>query len=98
MVPGNAHFDTTKGHIEWRKATAVDCTIDEASNTTLEHPFKGNIDLQKLENVFKEYPKERIPMVIITVTCNTSGGQPVSMANIKAVSEMAQKYGVKVIF
>lgn len=98
IVPGNAHFDTTKGHIEWRKATAVDCTIDEASNTTLEHPFKGNIDLQKLENVFKEFPKERIPMVIITVTCNTSGGQPVSMANIKAVSEMAQKYGVKVIF
>lgn len=98
LVPGNAHFDTTKGHIEWRKATAVDCTIDEASNTTLEHPFKGNIDLQKLEKVFKENPKERIPMVIITVTCNTSGGQPVSMENIKAVSEMARKYGVKVIF
>ncbi|MBZ0241911.1 MAG: tryptophanase, partial [Bacteroidales bacterium] len=98
LVPGNAHFDTTKGHIEWRKATAIDCTIDEASNTTLEHPFKGNIDLQKLEKVFKENPKERVPMVIITVTCNTSGGQPVSMANIKAVSEMARKYGVRVIF
>ncbi|MDY0078361.1 MAG: tryptophanase [Bacteroidales bacterium] len=98
LVPGNAHFDTTKGHIEWRKATAVDCTIDEASNTTLEHPFKGNIDLQKLEKVFKENPKERVPMVIITVTCNTSGGQPVSMANIKAVSEMARKYGIRVIF
>jgi len=98
MVPGNAHFDTTKGHIEWRKATAVDCTIDEASNTTLDHPFKGNIDLNKLEKVFKAYPKERIPMVIITVTCNSSGGQPVSMANIKAVSEMSQKFGIKVIF
>ncbi|MCK9451454.1 MAG: tryptophanase [Bacteroidales bacterium] len=98
LIPGNAHFDTTKGHIEWRKAIAVDCTIDEASNTTLEHPFKGNIDLQKLEKVFKENPKERIPMVIITVTCNTSGGQPVSMENIKAVSEMARKYGIKVIF
>jgi len=98
IVPGNAHFDTTKGHIEWRKASAVDCTIDEASDTVHEHPFKGNIDLQKLEKVFKENPKERIPMVIITVTCNTSGGQPVSMANIKAVSEMAHKYGVRVIF
>lgn len=98
LIPGNAHFDTTKGHIEFRKATAVDCTIDEASNTTLDHPFKGNIDLKKLEKVLAGNPAERIPMIIITVTCNTSGGQPVSMANIKAVSEMAKNYGVKVIF
>ncbi|MDA3942821.1 MAG: tryptophanase [Bacteroidetes bacterium] len=98
LIPGNAHFDTTKGHIEFRKATAVDCTIDEASNTTLDHPFKGNIDLKKLEKVLAGNPAEHIPMIIITVTCNTSGGQPVSMANIKAVSEMAKNYGVKVIF
>ncbi len=98
LIPGNAHFDTTKGHIEFRKATAVDCTIDEASNTTLDHPFKGNIDLKKLEKVLAGNPAERIPMIIITVTCNTSGGQPVSMANIKAVSEMAKNYGVRVIF
>ncbi|MDD4087734.1 MAG: tryptophanase, partial [Bacteroidales bacterium] len=98
LIPGNAHFDTTKGHIEFRKATAVDCTIDEASNTTLDHPFKGNIDLKKLEKVLAGNPAERIPMIIITITCNTSGGQPVSMANIKAVSEMAKNYGVKVIF
>ncbi|MBU1370092.1 MAG: tryptophanase, partial [Bacteroidetes bacterium] len=98
LIPGNAHFDTTKGHIEFRKATAVDCTIDEASNTTLDHPFKGNIDLKKFEKVLAGNPAERIPMIIITVTCNTSGGQPVSMANIKAVSEMARNYGVRVIF
>ena len=53
IVPGNSHFDTTKGHIEFRKATAIDCTIDEAFDTTLDHPFKGNIDLKKLEDVYK---------------------------------------------
>ncbi|MDD3741800.1 MAG: beta-eliminating lyase-related protein, partial [Bacteroidales bacterium] len=56
IVPGNSHFDTTKGHIEFRKAKAVDCTIDEAFDTTLDHPFKGNIDIEKLEKVYKEYP------------------------------------------
>lgn len=61
LVPGNAHFDTTKGHIEFRKATAVDCTIDEAYNTTLDHPFKGNIDLAKLEAVYKNNPVEKYP-------------------------------------
>ncbi len=98
IVPGNAHFDTTKGHIEFRKATAVDCTIDEAFDTTLDHPFKGNIDLEKLEAVLKSHPAEKIPMVIITVTCNTSGGQPLSMQNIREVSAMARKYGIRVIF
>jgi tryptophanase len=98
LVPGNAHFDTTKGHIEFRKATAVDCTIDEAYNTTLDHPFKGNIDLDKLETVYKNNPVEKIPMVIITVTCNTSGGQPVSMQNIREVSALSKKYGVRVVF
>lgn len=98
LVPGNAHFDTTKGHIEFRKATAVDCTIDEAYNTTLDHPFKGNIDLEKLETVFKNNPVEKIPMVIITITCNTSGGQPVSMQNIREVSALSKKYGVPVVF
>ncbi len=98
LIPGNAHFDTTKGHIEFRKAVAVDCTIDEAYDTSLDHPFKGNIDLNKLEKVFSSNPVEKIPCVIITVTCNTAGGQPVSMQNIREVSEMARKYGVKVIF
>jgi len=98
IVPGNSHFDTTKGHIEFRRAKAIDCTIDEASDTTLIHPFKGNIDSGKLEAVFKKYPVEQIPLCIITVTCNTSGGQPVSMQNIREVSELCRKYGVQVFF
>ncbi len=98
LVPGNAHFDTTKGHIEFRRAIAVDCTIDEASDTTLIHPFKGNIDLEKLEHVFKNNPREKIPLCIITVTCNTSGGQPVSMQNIRDVSALCRKYGIPVFF
>ena len=97
LIPGNSHFDTTKGHIEFRHAKAVDCTIDEAFNPTLIHPFKGNIDLNKLQNVFENNPIEKSPMVIITITCNTSGGQPVSMQNIREVSELCKKYGVKVI-
>lgn len=98
VVPGNSHFDTTKGHIEYRKAKAIDCTIDEASNTTLIHPFKGNLDLNKLETVFKTYPKEKIPLCIITVTNNTAGGQPVSMQNIKETSALCKKYGIRVYF
>jgi tryptophanase len=96
IVPGNSHFDTTKGHIEFRKAKAVDCTIDEAFNTTIEHPFKGNVDLNKLEDVLKTSPKGKIPMIILTVTCNSSGGQPVSMKNIREVSQLANKYDIPV--
>ncbi|MCD4697761.1 MAG: tryptophanase [Bacteroidales bacterium] len=98
IVPGNSHFDTTKGHIEFRHARAIDCTIDEAFDPTLNHPFKGNLDLEKLEDVLKSHPIEKIPMIIVTVTCNTSGGQPVSMQNMKEVYATAQKYGTKVIF
>ncbi|MGZ2370542.1 tryptophanase [Ancylomarina sp. YFZ004] len=98
VVPGNSHFDTTKGHIEFRKAKAVDCTIDEAFDTLIDHPFKGNLDLVKLESVLSTYPKEQIPMIIVTVTCNTSGGQPVSLANMKAVKELANKYEIPVCY
>ena len=98
VVPGNSHFDTTKGHIEFRKAKAIDCTIDEAFNTTIDHPFKGNIDLAKLEDVLKKYPREKISMIIVTITCNSSGGQPVSMANMKEVKQLAVKYDIPVIF
>lgn len=94
IVPGNSHFDTTKGHIEFRKAEAVDCTIDEASDPTLIHPFKGNVDLKKLENVLKSAPG-RIPCVLLTITNNTAGGQPVSMENIRETGSLARKYGVK---
>ena len=98
IVPGNSHFDTTKGHIEFRKASCNDCTIDEAFDTTVQHDFKGNINLEKLEKVYKENPADRIPMVIVTVTCNSSGGQPVSMQNIKDVYALSKKYGILVVF
>ena len=98
VIPGNAHFDTTKGHIEFRKATAFDCTIDEANDTSVYHPFKGNLDIGKLENVFQVYGKQRIPFIIVTITCNSTGGQPVSMENMKAVREFADRYGIPVIF
>jgi len=98
IVPGNSHFDTTKGHIEFRKATAVDCTIDEAFDTSVIHPFKGNVDLQKLETVFKRHPKEKIPFVILTITCNSAGGQPVSVENTKAVSNLCKQYGIPLYF
>ena len=98
LVPGNSHFDTTKGHIEFRKAHAIDCTIDEAFDTTSLHPFKGNIDLNKLEDVLKSNSSDKIPAIIVTVTCNSSGGQPVSMQNMKEVYAMAKQYGIRVIF
>lgn len=98
VVPGNSHFDTTKGHIEFRKARAVDCTIDEAFNIDNLNPFKGNIDLEKLEKVYKAHPKENIPFCIITITCNSSGGQPVSMKNIEAVKNLSDQYGIPVFF
>ncbi len=98
IVPGNSHFDTTKGHIEFRKATAVDCTIDEAFDTAVIHPFKGNVDLNKLERVLKKKKKKKIPFVIITITCNSAGGQPVSVQNTKEVSKLCKQYGIPLYF
>ena len=97
IVPGNSHFDTTKGHIEGRKAIAWDVTIDEAKDTQLEVPFKGNLDPKKLEKVLAEHA-DKIPFIIVTVTNNTAGGQPVSMKNIKEVRAIADKYGKRVLF
>lgn len=98
IIPGNAHFDTTKGHIEFRKARAIDCTIDEASRTEEYHPFKGNLDISKLEEIIKIYGTDRIPMIMVTITCNSTGGQPVSMENLKMVRDFANKYNLTVIF
>lgn len=98
LIPGNSHFDTTKGHIEFRKAHAIDCTIDAAFDTTIEHPFKGNIDLQKLEHVFQTNEINTIPFVLITITCNSAGGQPVSMQNIHDVSVLCKQYNVPLYF
>ena len=96
-IPGNSHFDTTKGHIEFRKAHAVDCTIDEAANTELYHPFKGNVDPAKLEKFMSEN-HAKVPFIIVTVTNNTAGGQPVSMECLRRVRKIADKYGKKVVF
>jgi len=97
VVPGNSHFDTTKGHIESRKAFAVDCTVDEAKDTQLEVPFKGNVDPKKLEKVLAE-KADLVPFIIVTVTNNTAGGQPVSMQNLREVRAIADKYGKRVVF
>jgi len=92
LVPGNAHFDTTKGHIEFRKAIAVDCTIDEAADTTKTHPFKGNLNISKIESLLEE-SADLVSFILITATCNTAGGQPVSMDNMRKVRNLADKYG-----
>ena len=85
IVPGNSHFDTTKGHIESRKAIALDI------------PFKGNVDPAKLEKVLQEH-NDRIPFIIVTITNNTAGGQPVSMQNLRDVRSIADKYNKPVLF
>ena len=98
VVPGNAHFDTTKGHIEFRGARALDCTIDEASRTDLYHPFKGNLDISKLEQAVAKFGRDKIPMIMVTITCNSTGGQPVSMENLKQVKAFADTHGIPVFF
>ena len=96
IIPGNAHFDTTKGHIEARKAKAIDVTIDEAHDTQLEIPFKGNVSLNKLEKILKENPGN-VPFMVLTVTNNTVGGQPVSMRNIHDTCNLCHNYNVPVV-
>lgn len=97
IIPGNTHFDTTKGHIEFRNARAIDCTIDEVKQTNVYHPFKGNVDLLKLERVIDKYGAKRIPMLILTLTNNSAGGQPVSMRNIREVSSLLKANNIKLV-
>lgn len=97
IVPGNSHFDTTKGHIESRHATALDCTIAEARDTQLELPFKGNVDIDKLDKALAVHG-DKVSFIIVTITNNTAGGQPVSMQNLREVRRVADKYGKRVIF
>ena len=92
VVLNNTHFDTTRANVEYRHAEARDIPIREGRQPQLVHPFKGNIDLELLEKMLAE-EGDRIPLVMITVTNNSGGGQPVSMANIRAASEICRRFG-----
>ena len=91
-VFGNMHFDTTEGHIRLRQANPVNMVISEGLEPELDHPFKGNINLDLLEKALQEHGPEQAPLIIMTVTCNSNGGQPVSMENMREVSALAEKY------
>uniref|UniRef100_UPI00195CA1A6 tryptophanase n=1 Tax=Desulforadius tongensis TaxID=1216062 RepID=UPI00195CA1A6 len=95
-VISNMHFDTTKAHVEISGGRAVNMVHEKAFDTTTYDPFKGDFDLEKTEAFIKEQGAENIAFILITITCNSAGGQPVSMANIKAVSELGKKYGIRV--
>ncbi|SDM54395.1 tryptophanase [Oryzisolibacter propanilivorax] len=92
VVPNNCHFDTTRGNLEFMGVTALDLVIAEGLQPATLHPFKGNIDLERAESLLKS-EGARIPFGMLTVTNNTGGGQPVSMANIRAYSQLLKKYG-----
>jgi tyrosine phenol-lyase len=94
IVPNNTHFDTTRANIEFTGAQAVDLPLSEAADTQARIPFKGNMDVKALDRLIQENGPERIPLVMITVTNNSGGGQPVSMANIEAVREITRRYGI----
>jgi tryptophanase len=97
VVLNNTHFDTTRAHVEHAGAEARDLVIPEGRLPRRIHPFKGNIDLDALEATIQELGSERIPAVMATVTNNSGGGQPVSMANIRATSEIAHAHGIPFI-
>lgn len=97
IVPGNTHFDTTRAHIEHTGAEALDLPIDEAHDPENLHPFKGNIDLDALERVLTEHGRERIPFVLMTVTNNSRGGQPVALGNLRRAREIATAHGVPLL-
>ncbi|MBS3984936.1 MAG: tyrosine phenol-lyase [Selenomonadales bacterium] len=97
FVPGNMYFTTTRAHQELNGATFRDIIIDEAHDSTLELPFKGNVDLNKLQALIDEVGAERIPYICLAITVNLAGGQPVSMANMRDVYQLAQKHGIKVM-
>jgi len=96
IIPSNTHFDTTRGNIEATGATAVDLVVAEAHDPDSREPFKGNIDLAQLERLL-ESSAERIPVVMLTVTNNAGGGQPVSLENIRATAAIAHRHGKPLI-
>ncbi len=98
VVPNNIHFDTTRANIEYHNAKALNCVIDEGLVPDSDHPFKGNMDLKKLKNVIEKHGVSNVPLIIITITNNSGGGQPVSMQNIREVGELAHDYGIPLYF
>jgi len=93
-IPNNMHFDTTKAHVQHKGARPVDLVREIAYDPVARHPFKGDMDTEKLESFIQEKGVEKIPLVMLTITCNSGGGQPVSLANIRAVSAICKKYGI----
>lgn len=97
FIPGNMYFTTTREHQELAGGTFVDVIIDEAHDPASTFPFKGNVDLEKLENLIKKVGEKKIPYISVAATVNMAGGQPISMKNIKAVRELTSRYGIRVI-
>lgn len=98
FVPGNMYFTTTRAHQELNGATFVDIIIDEAHDSMVEHPFKGNVDLQKLNDLIQKVGPDKIPYVCVAVTVNLAGGQPVSMQNLRDVYTLCHVHGISVMF
>ncbi|HQW09468.1 MAG TPA: tyrosine phenol-lyase [Steroidobacteraceae bacterium] len=97
FVPGNMYFTTTRAHQELAGGTFIDVVIPEAHDPANEHPFKGNVDLGALEALIDKVGAQRIPYVCVALTVNMAGGQPVSMANLRAVRELTQRHGIRLV-
>src|SRR6516162_4992102 len=94
VVPNNTHFDTTRANVEFVGAEAVDLVIAEGKQPSLVHPFKGNMDVAALESLIAKVGRKNIPLVMLTITNNSGGGQPVSMENVKQVSAICRHHGI----
>lgn len=98
VVPNNTHFDTTRANIEYRGAIAEDLVIPEGKDPKKIHPFKGNMDVRKLQRLIEDVGAKKIPLCMLTITNNSGGGQPVSMGNVKEVKKVLNKYGIPLYF